>query len=85
MARDDTNHRGRQSFAILFDRGDEIVVQASNDGIRFLLISGQPLEEPVALVRADSDVEDHHSRNALPEKMNEDYGKRYEGALARLN
>jgi redox-sensitive bicupin YhaK (pirin superfamily) len=33
---------------ILFDRGDELVVQAGDDGIRFLLVSGKPLEEPVA-------------------------------------
>jgi redox-sensitive bicupin YhaK (pirin superfamily) len=33
---------------VLFDRGDEIVVQAGPEGIRFLLISGKPLEEPVA-------------------------------------
>jgi redox-sensitive bicupin YhaK (pirin superfamily) len=33
---------------ILFDRGDEVSVQAGEDGIRFLLISGQPLQEPVA-------------------------------------
>lgn len=33
---------------ILFDRGDEVTVQAGEDGIRFLLVSGQPLEEPVA-------------------------------------
>jgi redox-sensitive bicupin YhaK (pirin superfamily) len=33
---------------VLFDRGDEIVVQAGNEGIRFLLVSGKPLEEPVA-------------------------------------
>ncbi len=33
---------------MLFDRGDEIVVQAGPEGIRFLLVSGQPLEEPVA-------------------------------------
>jgi hypothetical protein len=33
---------------VLFDRGDEVVVQAGDDGIRFLLISGKPLEEPVA-------------------------------------
>jgi redox-sensitive bicupin YhaK (pirin superfamily) len=33
---------------ILFDRGDEVTVQAGNDGIRFLLVSGKPLEEPVA-------------------------------------
>src|ERR1019366_9036859 len=33
---------------VLFDRGDELTVQAGEDGIRFLLVSGQPLEEPVA-------------------------------------
>jgi redox-sensitive bicupin YhaK (pirin superfamily) len=33
---------------ILFDRGDEVVVQAGEQGIRFLLASGKPLEEPVA-------------------------------------
>ncbi len=33
---------------VLFDRGDEVKVEAGEDGIRFLLISGKPLEEPVA-------------------------------------
>ena len=33
---------------ILFDRGDEVVVQAGEEGIRFLLVSGRPLKEPVA-------------------------------------
>ncbi len=33
---------------VVFDRGDEIVVQAGDEGIRFLLVSGKPLEEPVA-------------------------------------
>ena len=33
---------------LLFDRGDEIMVQAGDDGIRFLLVSGHPLQEPVA-------------------------------------
>src|SRR5205807_2737889 len=33
---------------VLFDRGDELEVQAGEDGIRFLLVSGKPLEEPVA-------------------------------------
>ena len=33
---------------ILFDRGDEVVVQAGEEGVRFLLVSGQPLGEPVA-------------------------------------
>jgi quercetin 2,3-dioxygenase len=33
---------------VLFDRGDDVTVQAGDEGIRFLLISGKPLEEPVA-------------------------------------
>jgi redox-sensitive bicupin YhaK (pirin superfamily) len=33
---------------VLFDSGDEVTVQAGEEGIRFLLVSGQPLEEPVA-------------------------------------
>ncbi len=33
---------------ILFDRGDEVVVQAGDQGIRFLLVSGKPIVEPVA-------------------------------------
>jgi redox-sensitive bicupin YhaK (pirin superfamily) len=33
---------------VLFDRGDEIRVAAGDEGIRFLLVSGQPLEQPVA-------------------------------------
>jgi len=33
---------------VLFDSGDEITVQAGAAGLRFLLVSGRPLEEPVA-------------------------------------
>ena len=33
---------------VLFDSGDEIVVESGDEGIRFLLVSGQPIEEPVA-------------------------------------
>jgi redox-sensitive bicupin YhaK (pirin superfamily) len=33
---------------VVFDRGDEVTVQAGEHGIRFLLVSGKPLEEPVA-------------------------------------
>ncbi len=33
---------------VLFDSGDEVTVQAGDKGIRFLLVSGKPLEEPVA-------------------------------------
>ena len=33
---------------VLFDSGDEITVQAGGEGMRFLLVSGKPFEEPVA-------------------------------------
>ena len=33
---------------VLFDRGDEVTVQAGEEGLRFLLVSGRPLGEPVA-------------------------------------
>ncbi len=33
---------------VMFGSGDEIVVQAGEKGIRFLLCSGRPIEEPVA-------------------------------------
>ncbi len=33
---------------VLFDRGDEVVVQAGDEGIRFLLVSGKPIQEPIA-------------------------------------
>ena len=33
---------------VVFDSGDEVTVQAGDAGIRFLLVSGKPIEEPVA-------------------------------------
>jgi redox-sensitive bicupin YhaK (pirin superfamily) len=33
---------------VLFDSGDEITVQAGDAGIRFLLVSGRPIKEPIA-------------------------------------
>lgn len=33
---------------VYFDSGDEVTVQAGDEGIRFLLVSGKPLKEPVA-------------------------------------
>jgi redox-sensitive bicupin YhaK (pirin superfamily) len=33
---------------VLFDSGDEVTVQTGESGIRFLLVSGRPIEEPVA-------------------------------------
>jgi redox-sensitive bicupin YhaK (pirin superfamily) len=44
ITRDDTGNRS----LVLFDSGDEVVVQAGDEGIRFLLVSGKPIEEPVA-------------------------------------
>jgi redox-sensitive bicupin YhaK (pirin superfamily) len=43
----DTGRIGNRSL-VLFDRGDEVVVQAGEEGIRFLLVSGKPIDEPVA-------------------------------------
>jgi hypothetical protein len=40
-------HTGNRTL-VLFDRGDEVTVQAGDEGIRFLLVSGTPIEEPVA-------------------------------------
>ena len=44
VRRDETGNRS----LVLFDSGDEVLVQAGDEGIRFLLVSGKPLEEPVA-------------------------------------
>jgi quercetin 2,3-dioxygenase len=38
----------RNRSMILFDNGDEVTVRAGDEGIRFLLVSGRPLKEPVA-------------------------------------
>jgi quercetin 2,3-dioxygenase len=44
LVREQTGNRS----LVVFDRGDEVTVQAGEQGIRFLLISGKPIEEPVA-------------------------------------
>jgi len=41
---EDTGNRS----LVLFDSGDEITVRAGDAGVRFLLISGRPIQEPVA-------------------------------------
>ena len=33
---------------VVFDRGDEVVVESGEKGIRFLLVSGKPIKEPIA-------------------------------------
>jgi len=44
----DTSAEAANRSLVLFDSGDEITVQAGPQGIRFLLVSGMPLAEPVA-------------------------------------
>lgn len=44
VAREMTGNRS----LVLFGSGDEVTVQAGEHGIRFLLVSGRPLKEPVA-------------------------------------
>ena len=43
-----TRERTGNRSLVVFDSGDEVTVQAGEQGIRFLLISGKPIEEPVA-------------------------------------
>jgi redox-sensitive bicupin YhaK (pirin superfamily) len=33
---------------VVFDAGDEVTVQAGDRGIRFVMASGKPLQEPIA-------------------------------------
>jgi redox-sensitive bicupin YhaK (pirin superfamily) len=44
LVREQTGNRS----LVLFDSGEEVTVQAGEEGIRFLLVSGKPIEEPVA-------------------------------------
>ena len=44
LVREQTGNRS----LVLFDSGDEVTVEAGEDGIRFLLVSGKPIKEPVA-------------------------------------
>jgi quercetin 2,3-dioxygenase len=44
LARERTGNRS----LVLFDSGDAVTVQAGEEGVRFLLVSGKPIEEPVA-------------------------------------
>jgi redox-sensitive bicupin YhaK (pirin superfamily) len=44
ITREQTGNRS----LVVFDSGDEVTVQAGEEGIRFLLVSGKPIEEPVA-------------------------------------
>ena len=44
LVREQTGNRS----LVLFDSGDEVTVQAGDESIRFLLVSGKPIEQPVA-------------------------------------
>jgi redox-sensitive bicupin YhaK (pirin superfamily) len=42
------SHPVENRSIVMFDRGDEVQVETFDEGMRFLLVSGQPLKEPVA-------------------------------------
>jgi redox-sensitive bicupin YhaK (pirin superfamily) len=63
---DETGNRS----LILFDNGDEVTVQAGESGIRFLLISGKPLNEPVAWYGPIVMNTDDELRQAIAELRN---------------
>jgi len=44
LVREQTGNRS----LVVFDSGDAVTVRAGDEGIRFLLVSGKPIEEPVA-------------------------------------
>jgi quercetin 2,3-dioxygenase len=44
LVREQTGNRS----LVLFDSGDEVTVHAGDEGIRFILVSGKPIKEPVA-------------------------------------
>jgi redox-sensitive bicupin YhaK (pirin superfamily) len=43
-----TRERTGNRSLVVFDSGDEVTVQAGDEGVRFLLVSGKPIREPVA-------------------------------------
>lgn len=49
---DGTERLVRETFGnrslVVFDSGDEVTVEAGPQGVRFLLVSGRPLREPIA-------------------------------------
>jgi len=55
---------------VLFDQGDEVVVQAGDEGVRFLLVSGRPIKEPVAWYGPIVMNTQHELRVALHELNN---------------
>jgi redox-sensitive bicupin YhaK (pirin superfamily) len=55
---------------VLFDSGDEVTVTAGDAGIRFLLVSGKPLKEPVAWAGPIVMNTDEELRDAYAELRN---------------
>jgi redox-sensitive bicupin YhaK (pirin superfamily) len=44
----EVSHDVENRALVVFDRGDEVTIEAGEMGIRFLLVSGKPLKEPIA-------------------------------------
>ena len=85
LVREQTGNRS----LVLFDSGDEITVQAGDQGIRFLLVSGKPIKEPVAwygpIVMNDKVQLQQHSTSCARERSfaNSAMPPRRPGAAAR--
>src|SRR5213594_277480 len=61
---------------VLFDNGDEVTVQAGDAGIRFLLVSGKPIEEPVAWYGPIVMNTEEQLRQAIAELQDDTFIKR---------
>jgi quercetin 2,3-dioxygenase len=64
----------RESFGnrslVVFDGGDEVTVEAGPEGVRFLLVSGKPIREPVAWHGPIVMNTDNEIRQAMTELRN---------------
>lgn len=68
---------------VVFDSGDEVTVQADEEGIRFLLVSGKPIEEPVAWYGPIVMNTEAELRQAVAELQNGTFIKHIEQRQAR--
>ena len=62
ISKDDDGTQVTAPRLVVFDDGDQVQIGASPDGVRFLLISGKPLNEPIArygpfVMNTDEEIE----------------------------
>ena len=66
----DKRTEARENSAVIFDGGDAIRIQAADSGIRFVLLAGKPLSEPIAWGGPIVMNTDEELRNAFEELSN---------------